>query len=637
MSGFGRLRCGVLCLIAVLGLLLPMRVSASGEPLSRVGGPSQDQSEVTATFPLTGVVTETVTLEVTVQTPSGVPLAGVRVALQLPDNYAQTDANGKVWLTGLLQGHPYTVIVTHSGYDTQTFTYTYALSKVDGKYPMDRLTVTLVPTEGGDTPGGDNPGGDNPGGGSGDDSGSGGGSGGNTGDSNGDNNGGSTGGNTGGNNGGSTGGNTGDNNGGNNGGSTGGNNGGHTGGYSGGYSGGNTGGSTGSDVGDGTGIELRPEDNSDTIEIPNPVIDESVQDNKDILLIFPGTGETGAKDEDTVLVLPSYTRHDRDVQDSGNVSVSRRDDSFLLTITVPEESTDKTTAGLTHNQISMVIDNEMDILVDFEEDPDRNFRIPADRLEHIASDDTDLSIEYDRRNGSVSFVISVQTEAHGIANSAVVSAEAFRLAKENGLELVCRIYDTDTGTGIWYEWVFTPEALKKLDAEDVDLYIRAAPAETDPILSLTKGSWCQYIIINHNGALPAEAVLRVKNLEQFPEDLKMALMSAGNGTLKPVLTDLLPDEYGWYSFDVDHCTSYALMEEPAAVVLEPAALEPVERSGFPWYWIALGGGLLLVLFLLLLHRRRKEAKYKSPHRSAHGSKVYDIDWEVISDDGRNQA
>lgn len=569
MNDFGKLVRRMVCMLTILVLLMPTQVFASDGQTVLSSGQCQNQRGLIATIPLTGAVSQTVGLIVTVQTSSGTTLTGARVALQQPDNYAQTDAEGNALLWGLLPGYPYAIIVSHSGYDTQTISYTYKLSKVDGSYPLDQLNVTLRPTAGSNTDGDSSSGHPE------EDT------------SNGDT------------------GNTGS---------------------------GSTYGSSSGSRSDLQGIVLRPERGSDTIEITESVIAESIRGEKDILLVFPESG--GA-----MLVLPFYTEHDRDVQNSGKVLVTQKNGSFLLTIKVPKENTNKTVVGIPHNVISMVLKNELDVYIDVEEDTEKSFLIASERLDHIASEDVDLIVEYDRLNDSVSFVIMVQTEAHGLTDSALISGEAFGLAKENGLELVCRIYDANMGTDVWYEWIFRPQELKKLkkkDIKDVDLYVRTAPAETDPILSLTQGSWCQYIIMEHNGVLPVKAVLRVKNLEQFPSSLKMMLVSAGTKKLKTIHTGLFPSDDDWYSFDIARCGSYALTAAPDALILEPAVLEPVEITSSPWHWIAVGSGILLLLLAVLLSLRHKKERKRS-ERPTHRGNIIDIDWEVISENGRDQA
>lgn len=81
------------------------------------------------------------------------------------------------------------------------------------------------------------------------------------------------------------------------------------------------------------------------------------------------------------------------------------------------------------------------------------------------------------------------------------------------------------------------------------------------------------------------------------------VMLAGN-RLDTVATSLRPDEDGWYSWYLDHCSSYALLESVQLIQVLGREYSPlrVDKVG-GWNWRLIGQLLLvgvLLLFLLFL-------------------------------------
>lgn len=627
---------------------------------------------------------ETVTLLVTVMTEQGTPITGARVALDEASNFGQADEHGRVWLEGLFPGHTYTVTVSHSGYRTKTFTYSYTFSPEDGIYPMDRMTVTLERedgTPGGDTGNGDNSGGNNGGGGSNGGSTGGSGGGGSSGGFDGGSSGGTNGGTSGGTNGGFTEGTGGDSSGGtdegagngsgngstdSNGGTTnGGLNGGNTGGTSGGSSGGsggNTGsGTTGSSTPVSTVTGVDPMDKhpgltvslptgTGELTIPESLLQDSLQTGQDIVVLDP----TRPAGEQTVLIIPAFTQHDLDTLGTATFILRRgKDGSYELVITVPTEDTDRSSAGVPHNITKAVVEAGAYLLLEFEDDHTLDLKIGPEELKKLGVEQGDLWAEYDRTAWEGYLVYEVQNTYHGLSKGLTVPAEAFALAQQAGLGLKYRIYDSTTGEELWYEWIFSPANLAAGEAMDADLFIWAAPEGDDPILHLTKGVWCQYIIINHDGALPARAQLRVKNLEDFPVDQEMTLVVVNGNRLDTVATSLQPDETGWYSWYMDHCSSYALFASVQLLQVIGREYSPlrVDKIG-DWDLRFIGKImlacvlilLLLLLILLLLLKRREdeedeelEEEKSSPEETGPENVTTETSQEVIPDHGRNKT
>lgn len=381
-------------------------------------------------------------------------------------------------------------------------------------------------------------------------------------------------------------------------------------------------------------IDLVAPVGSDELEISRDTIDQSATENRDITISFPG----GEGEEGQTFTLPAFDAHEQEALGGGTLSVIYQDGRYMLCIRVPREETEKKSyAGVTHNLVSFVRKENLDVWVYTEDEPENSFLLTRQDIHDLADDDLDILVEFDREQEEYALVLEAQTAAHGLTDSAIAPAAAFTLAKEHGLNFIFRIYDTDTGEEPWYEWVFTPEALADVEPADTDLYVRAAPEDSDPILSMTQGKWCQYIITNHEGALPANAILRVKNLEEFPTTMDMSLIWANGSTMETMATGLYPDENGWYQFKMEHCSSYALIETVYAPEVTPELQE--SEGEFPWFWLLILGGVLLLLILIMVLVLVATRKNKPEHRSAVGyaKSVIDIDWEDVEHDGRTET
>lgn len=569
------------------------------------------------------------TLKVTVvRKDSKTPISGVKITLREEarnaEATAETDQNGHVWIKNLCDGETYTITAVHEGYQTRTETHTYEADQ-SLEYPVwDELEIQMETKEddsgdsGGSTGGnsGGSSGENNPGGGSGNKpgGGSGGGSGnkptGNPGSNPGNKPGGSLVGAAGNDPDGSLGGNTGSTsvNGSGNGLGGSGNN------WFTGWTGNKKNdkaqnSQSGEEEQTGSMIDLRAEEGEDTIGIPRPVMEESAENDMAIRLIFPN--EDGTEE---ILVIPAFTEHDFRLTGNGLFTVSRTESGWLLIIKVPKEEEKETLVGVPHSLIRLVEDNDMDVNVVYEDDTERNFRMSAEHMIQIVPDNGDLIFGYDREAEQAYMGIEVQSTAHGITDHAVLSKTAFLIGRDVGIGLLCRIIDPDAGEELCYEWSFAPEALKNAWAEDCDLYICSTPDRNDPVVYLTKDIRSQYLILSNDGAFPAEAKLRVRNLERFPSEQAMSLVRAGGtsgesseeAALESIQTGLLPDEEGYYECMLTQGGSYALIRESDH--MEALSRVHETEGGLPVFLLlAAGLGLLLlVIFLILLLKRKEE-------------------------------
>lgn len=571
-KGNKRVLTGLLALLLVL--MMPVTAGAQSSEQLEAVGTIVDPPVIKAELDLNAVVAGYVTLEIRVVNAAGKALSGAAVALQTRDNATTTNKEGRAWLRELLPGLRYQIYVSKSGYEEWSGIYTCP----GDKNGTDTMTVTLtaIPPE---TTAPNSPGGS----------------------------------------------------------TSGGNNGG---------TGNKPGGSTGNKPGNSTGgtnttnkptsptnptnptettqadgfLEITIPDGGNSVLISRPMLEESSGNNRDILVISPETDG-----ERKTLTIPPLTAHDLDILGNLGFTVNWTGSGFALAITVPKEETERTATGLPHTLVTLMEERSMPLHVLYMDNRSHDLTVTPQTLKRLAKNDADVFFEYDRREAVGSLVIAVQTAAHGPTDSAWIPAEAFALARDAGLSLKCRIYDRDTGGDLWYEWIFTPQQLQAVKAEDVDLYIRAVPNDDDPVRQLTDGVQSQYIITNHEGELPTTALLRVKNQKAFPEEQSMALLWVNGDHLEYVARGLLPED-GWYCWEMEHCSSYVLLEELNLIQVLGRTYEPVETGN--WYWLLLLAAGVLMIFLLILLGRYTRVKRKS-------SDGVDRNLEVVKDDGRH--
>lgn len=208
----------------------------------------------------------------------------------------------------------------------------------------------------------------------------------------------------------------------------------------------------------------------------------------------------------------------------------------------------------------------------------------------------DLSVEYDRDNGEMAMAYSLPAE-HSEAGKLVVSENAFTFAGDNGFHIKAKIYNPSDEEDLWYEWQFTADDLKQGEAADADLYIHNDSMDTanaeNALKSLSTWRRVQLFSINHHGALPAPASLRIKNLAGFPEQRTVSYLTYNTdaGQRETLFDNVGFDDEGFAVIPrMEHCSSYALV------------------GTIWWWWIALSTATIAALLALIYYFVKQKRK-----------------------------
>lgn len=495
-------------------------------------------ADAAANYEPNGSVVVSVELAVTVRTCDGALLTGARVALQEPDNFAQTDEDGRVLLTGLTPEIHYQIIVSHSGYQTLTYDYAYTLAKENGDYPTDRVTLVLQTTA---------------------------------------------------------------------------------------Y---DRQGVLEAVEPVGSEIICTLDSDSGSVRLDASTLEQSAGQGSAICLYGP-TGE--------IARLAPLSTHDLALIGSAEVAFEATAGQGRIALRVPRGGE----AGLAHS----VLDSGLDVEVSFADDALKTLRLSGDQLAALVPDGCDLALSW---SSGAYLTYYVQNTAHDALRQVRIPAAAFRFARENALGLKCRIYDPETGQTPTYEWIFLPEDVAGATEMDFDVQIFAAPESGDAIATLAQGDWCQFVISSARGALPCAAVLRVRELESFPQGQSFCLAREQDGALEIVRSTIAAGTDGWFRWEMTEGAAYVLLAasaEPDAPTVSGAdtADDPVAQSlstAREWGLIALLCAMLALLVLAYaLHKKAFADEMKVDMRNREDEAALqpkpnpvDTHWEVVHDD-----
>lgn len=429
-------------------------------------------------------------VRVTVQSGGGAPLAGARVAVQMQENYALTDAAGQVLVTDLVYGVNYDFYLSAGGYIDQAVMYTYWREDRE----TDALTVTLERTPAGpeapagspppqaDPPAPQRPGGD--------------------------------------------------------------------------------------PEQDGR-LVVKAEPGGSRVQVPQALIEESAASGRDITVEY--TGQDGERHE---ALLPAFDAHDAGLLGGAELWVEELDGMpYLHLIKDSEGDEDGTDILVPHNLAAAALENGLGLRLSFRKGGTGEYLYSAELPQALVG----------TAAGGQKFELGVRYAAGGAAllvekggahpdTALPVPGEAFLFAAQKGMGLTIEIYDPAGEEELWYQWLFAAEDLEKAGLREADearrsydLYITGTPGTADPILQSTRGGQNQYLIIAHDGPLPAPARLRVKNLAGFEEPVCFWYQDPASGRLELLREGLEPDKAGFYDAgELEHCSSYALTAGKAA-------------------------------------------------------------------------
>lgn len=458
-------------------------------------------------------------VRVTVQSSGGAPVAGARVAVQMQENYALTDAAGQVLVTNLVYGVNYDFYVSAEGHYPKTELYTYwrddretdelviALEAVpENPAGAEAATVPENPAEAEASPAPE----------------------------------------------------------------------------------------AGAAVpGDATGdgrLVVKAEPGGSRVQVPQALIEESAASGRDITVEY--TGQDGERHE---ALLPAFGAHDAGLLGGAELWVEELGGTpYLHLIKDSEEDEDGTDILVPHNLAAAALENGLGLKLSFRKGGTEEYLYSAELPQALV----------DTAAGGQKFELGVRYAAGGAAllvkkggahpDAALpVPGGAFLFAAQKGMDLAIEIYDPAGEEELWYQWLFTAEDLEEAglgEADEArrsyDLYITGTPQTEDPILESTAGRQSQYVIIAHDGPLPAPARLRVKNLAGFEEPVGFWYQDPASGRLELLCEGLEPDKAGFYDAGkLDHCSSYVL-------TTGKAALTGALAKNWPWWLLAaavLGG------------------------------------------------
>lgn len=298
-----------------------------------------------------------------------------------------------------------------------------------------------------------------------------------------------------------------------------------------------------------------------------------------------------------------FSEHDKGLLGDNELWTRYTEEDGWSLIVINEEPKTETLvvrqAQIPHSVMDTAKSKKADVQVIFREgDQDGAAAIfPAGFFEKEDTEGKDLSVEYDKETGAMTMTYSLPG-AHSDAGSLVISENAFAFAGEKGFNLKSKIYNPSDDEDLWYEWHFTSEDLKQVEAVDTDLYIHNDSQDIEnaenALSSLARWRRVQLFSINYHGPLPAPASLRVKNLAGFPEEKTVSYQTYNTDLGKPetLYTNVGFDSEGFAVIPrMEHCSSYALV------------------GAIWWWWLAAGAaGIAAVLALLYYMIKQKKKR-----------------------------
>lgn len=299
-----------------------------------------------------------------------------------------------------------------------------------------------------------------------------------------------------------------------------------------------------------------------------------------------------------------FSEHDKGLLGDNELWTRYTEEDGWSLIVINEEPKTETLvvrqAQIPHSVMDTAKSKKADVQVIFREgDQDGAAAIfPAGFFEKEDTEGKDLSVEYDKETGAMTMTYSLPG-AHSDAGSLVISENAFAFAGEKGFNLKSKIYNPSDDEDLWYEWHFTSEDLKQVEAVDTDLYIHNDSQDIEnaenALSSLARWRRVQLFSINYHGPLPAPASLRVKNLAGFPEEKTVSYQTYNTDLGKPetLYTNVGFDSEGFAVIPrMEHCSSYAL-------------------AGAIWWWWLAAGAAGIAAVLALLYYMLKQKKKRS--------------------------
>ena len=337
--------------------------------------------------------------------------------------------------------------------------------------------------------------------------------------------------------------------------------------------------------GDGVWIRITEDEINNSIDSGEPLTIEAGEEGVDPL-------KTGV-----------FSEHDKGLLGDNELWTRYTEEDGWSLIVINEEPKTETLvvrqAKIPHSVMDTAKSKKADVQVIFREgDKDGAAAIfPAGFFEKEDTEGKDLSVEYDKETGAMTMTYSLPG-AHSDAGSLVISENAFAFAGEKGFNLKSKIYNPSDDEDLWYEWHFTSEDLKQVEAVDTDLYIHNDSQDIEnaenALSSLARWRRVQLFSINYHGPLPAPASLRVKNLAGFPEEKTVSYQTYNTDLGKPetLYTNVGFDSEGFAVIPrMEHCSSYALV------------------GAIWWWWLAAGAaGIAAVLALLYYMIKQKKKR-----------------------------
>lgn len=323
---------------------------------------------------------------------------------------------------------------------------------------------------------------------------------------------------------------------------------------------------------------------STRVQVPQEVVEESAATGKEIAVKY--TGPDGKRHE---AVLPAFSEHDAGLLGGAEVWVEELKGQAYLHL-IRDITGESVELLAPHNLAQAAQQNELGLRLTFREG--ENYVYSAELPKALVSAAAagrqfELGLRYARGGASLLFT---KGGAHSEA-ALPVPGEGFGFAAQQGMDLTVELYDPERDDELWYQWVFTADALKKAGLRDAgqvqqsyDLFITDTPETDDPILERTAGWHSQYVIVAHHGPLPAPAKLRVKNLAGFEEPVSFWYQDPETGELEAISAGLMPGADGFYAAgELEHCSSYAL---------SPGRAEAAGGLAKNWHWWLLAAAAL---------------------------------------------
>lgn len=316
-------------------------------------------------------------------------------------------------------------------------------------------------------------------------------------------------------------------------------------------------------------LVVKAEPGGSRVQVPQALIEESAASGRDITVEY--TGQDGERHE---ALLPAFDAHDAGLLGGAELWVEELDGMpYLHLIKDSEGDEDGTDILVPHNLAAAALENGLGLRLSFRKGGAGEYLYSAELPQALVG----------TAAGGQKFELGVRYAAGGAAllvekggahpdTALPVPGGAFLFAAQKGMGLTIEIYNPAGEEELWYQWLFAAEDLEKAGLREADearrsydLYITGTPGTADPILQSTRGGQNQYLIIAHDGPLPAPARLRVKNLAGFEEPVCFWYQDPASGRLELLREGLEPDKAGFYDAgELEHCSSYALTAGKAA-------------------------------------------------------------------------